>query len=297
MNHTDVKNTENKVLSYCRRHKMFQTGDRVVLGVSGGADSICLLFVLLALQEQLGIHLHVVHVNHGLRSDAAEDAAYVESLCKVRNIPFGLVEIRLEEMARQWGASCEEAGRIARYQAFEEACEKWQCTKIAVAHNSNDRAETMLFHLFRGTGLRGMAGILPVRDCIVRPLLCLRREEIEAYLQDRGIGFRSDSTNDTDDFTRNRIRHHILPYVQQNIAEAVISNMCRAGDIFAEEEAYLEEQTSKALAACVTAHSSHVAENPEEIRYVIEADSFQQQHMVVVIGVLRLRRIAFQFMI
>ncbi len=230
---------------------MFQNGDRVVLGVSGGADSICLLFVLLRLRESLGIELCVVHVNHGVRQDAGEDAAYVESLCRQFQLPFLLEEISMAELAASLGVSQEEAGRIARYEAFEKACERYHCNKIAVAHNSNDRAETMLFHLFRGTGLKGMAGILPVRDNVVRPILCLERDEIEEYLKVRGILYKQDSTNDTDDYTRNRIRHHILAYTKEHIAAGCVSNMCRAGEIFAEEEGYLEAQTLEALGVCM----------------------------------------------
>lgn len=230
---------------------MFLEGDRVVLGVSGGADSICLLFVLMKLRKLLGIELCVVHVNHGVREDAGEDAAYVEGLCVQYDIPFMLKEIRLAELAKELGATQEEAGRIARYQAFAEACKKYGCNKVAVAHNSNDRAETMLFNLFRGTGLKGMAGILPVRDNVVRPLLCLERREIEEYLDAGGILYKQDSTNDTDDYTRNRIRHHILNYAGEHITEGCVGNMCRAADIFAEEEGYLEEQTYGALAQCV----------------------------------------------
>jgi len=252
---------------------MFQEGDNVVLGVSGGADSICLLFVLLALQKLLDIRLYVVHVNHGVRVDAAEDAEYVEGLCRELGIPFHLVEIQLNDLAKQLGVSSEEAGRIARYRAFEEACTEWGCGKIAVAHNSNDRAETMLFHLFRGTGLKGMAGILPVRDRVVRPLLCLERREIEEYLKVRGIAFRLDSTNEADDYTRNRIRHHILPYAEENIASAAVGNMCRAADIFAEEVAYLEEQTYCAREKCVTAE--------EASRFVIDVSTFQKLHPVI----------------
>ena len=112
---------------------MFQNGDRVVLGVSGGADSICLLFVLLKLRESLGIELCVVHVNHGVRSDAGEDAAYVESLCRQYQLPFLLEEISLPELAAKLGATQEEAGRMARYEAFGKACEKYNCNKIAGA--------------------------------------------------------------------------------------------------------------------------------------------------------------------
>lgn len=267
---------------------MFQNGDRVVLGVSGGADSICLLFVLLKLRECLGIELCVVHVNHGVRPDAGEDAAYVESLCRKYEIPFMLEEIQLASYAAKLNATQEEAGRMARYEAFGKACEKYNCNKIAVAHNSNDRAETMLFHLFRGTGLKGMAGILPVRDNVVRPLLCLERDEIEEYLKVRSILYKQDSTNETDDYTRNRIRHHILPYAKEYIAAGCVSNMCRAGEIFAEEESYLEEQTLEALEACMiseekirNAEKKQAADNPGKVAIELEVETFLRQHPVI----------------
>ena len=281
---TDKKNTENKVLSYCRKLAMFQNGDRVVLGVSGGADSICLLFVLLELRKILGIDLCVVHVNHGVRADAAEDAAYVESLCREYDIPFMLEEIRLAELAKALGATEEEAGRTARYQAFSKACEKYCCNKIAVAHNSNDRAVTMLFHLFRGTGLKGMGGILPVRDNVVRPLLCLERREIEEYLKAGGILYKQDSTNETDDYTRNRIRHHILPYAEEHIAESCVNNMCRADYIFAEEEAYLKEQTLAAAADCVIAGdcvTDAAGGVGQTGRIEVSAEAFLKYHPVI----------------
>ena len=271
---TNAKDTEKKVLSYCLKNEMFQPGDRVVLGVSGGADSICLLFVLLKLREQLGIELCVVHVNHGIRSDAGEDAAYVKSLCKEHGIAFMLEEIRLANMAEELGVGQEEAGRMVRYEAFEKACKVHLCNKIAVAHNSNDRAETMLFHLFRGTGLKGMAGILPVRDRVLRPLLCLERDEIEAYLAERNILYKQDSTNAEDLYTRNRIRHHILPYAEEEIATGVVKNMSRAADIFAEEEAYLSQQAKDALKDCLT--DQRVGEFAE-----VKIKSFLEKHPVI----------------
>ncbi len=272
---TYEKRMENKVLAYCRKTAMFETGDKVVLGVSGGADSICLLFALLKLREILGIELYVVHVNHKIRQEAGEDAAYVRSLCEKEQIPFVLEEVDVQTMAKELGMGTEEAGRMARYEAFSKACGRFGANKIAVAHNSNDRAETMLFHLFRGTGLKGMAGILPVRENIVRPLLCLERWEIEEYLKECGVEYRIDATNDTDDYTRNRIRRNILPYVQEHIAGGCVGNMCRAADIFAQEEAYLEEQTLEALDSCV--EISYGREGYVEL--VVEA--FLKQHPVI----------------
>ena len=263
------KSVEEKVSAYCSRYQMFQEGDSVVLGVSGGADSVCLLFVLLSLQKKWNLKLHVVHVNHGIRPDAREDAEYVRQLCATHNIPFSLVEENIPVLAKQWGVSEEEAGRKVRYEAFAKVLSQKKQGKIAVAHNSNDRAETMLFHLFRGTGLTGLGGIRPVREQIVRPILCLEREEIEAYLQEKQIAYRHDSTNDSDDYTRNKIRHHILNYAQEEIVNGCVGNMIRTADILAETENYIEEQVNAAIKDCVIG------------TYEIDCSKYLQLHSVI----------------
>ena len=263
------KSVEEKVSAYCSRYQMFQEGDSVVLGVSGGADSVCLLFVLLSLQKKWNLKLHVVHVNHGIRPDAREDAEYVRQLCEIHNIPFLLVEENIPVLAKQWGVSEEEAGRKVRYEAFAKVLSQKKQGKIAVAHNSNDRAETMLFHLFRGTGLTGLGGIRPVREQIVRPILCLEREEIEAYLQEKQIAYRHDSTNDSDDYTRNKIRHHILNYAQEEIVNGCVGNMIRTADILAETENYIEEQVNAAIKDCVIG------------TYEIDCSKYLQLHSVI----------------
>lgn len=242
---------EERVYEYCRKYHMLQKGDGVVLGVSGGADSVCLLFMLLSLRSKLDLKLSVVHVNHGIRPDASEDADYVRGLCREQGVPFYLFEEKIEELAKKRGCSTEEAGRQYRYEMFAEVMEKEHAQKIAVAHNRNDRAETMLFHLFRGTGLTGLSGIRPVREQIIRPLLCLSRWEIEEYLEEKGIAYRHDSTNDSDDYTRNKIRHHILPYAEQEIVPGTVASMNRTADILAETEYYIEEQVQKAKSECV----------------------------------------------
>lgn len=147
----------NKVLDYVKEYQMIEAGDIIVAGISGGADSVCLLFVLLEIQKKIPFTLRVVHVNHKIRPDASKDADYVRELCSRQGIPFYLVDEDVESRAKEYGISTEEAGRRTRYRAFEDALEGKK-GKIAVAHNSNDRAETMLFHLFRGTGLAGAGG-------------------------------------------------------------------------------------------------------------------------------------------
>ncbi len=229
-----------RVQHYMDQLNMAPRGSRILLGVSGGADSVCLLHVLDRLAAANDWALAVVHVNHRIRREAGEDAVFVRKLCEQLEIPFFLREADVESLAKEWGMSTEEAGRRVRYQAFEETAAVFEADRIAVAHNRNDRAETLLFHLFRGTGLAGMASIRPIRDQIIRPLLETGREEIEAWLAAEGIPFCTDQTNHTDDYTRNRIRRHVLPYVRTEI--------CAEADVHLAQEAELLEQTSDFVA-------------------------------------------------
>lgn len=244
---------------------MLKSGDKVLAGVSGGADSVCLLFLLRELQEKMReqqsgdsrkdpFSIEVVHINHKIRREAAEDADFVRTLCESMDIPFHLVENDVKKSADMWKCSEEEAGRRVRYEAFSKIGGQVGANRIAVAHNSNDLAETMLFHLFRGSGMKGLAGIAPCRGEIIRPLLCLERREIEAYLQERELTFRQDATNETDDYTRNRIRHHILPFAEQEIAAGCVAHMAQTAGLLQETEEYLALQTEDALKKCVTVH-------------------------------------------
>ncbi|MGN0403338.1 MAG: tRNA lysidine(34) synthetase TilS [Acetatifactor sp.] len=248
-----------KVFSFIRQYEMIHPGDKVVLGVSGGADSVCLLFVLLEYSRRVPLELAVVHINHGIRADAGADAAYVEGLCRSLGIPFFLVEKDVKALAAALKCSEEDAGRRLRYGAFREIAGQLGATKIAVAHNADDRAETMLLHLFRGSGLKGLRGIEPVRDDIIRPLLCLERKEIEEYLKDKGISWRTDSTNNTDAYARNRIRHHILPYAEEQISGKVVAHMCRTAELLSETEKYMSQQTEEARRQCVEGNCIDVA--------------------------------------
>ncbi len=220
-------------------------------GVSGGADSVCLLVLLLEYRKQLPFELAVVHINHGIRRDAVKDAAYVEGLCRRAGVPFYLRTVDVRSFAAAEKCSEEDAGRRLRYQAFEEVAAEWGANRIAVAHNSNDRAETMLFHLFRGSGLKGLRGILPVRGKIIRPLLVLERQQIEGYLKERGLAWCTDSTNEEDVYARNRIRHHILPYAQEELFPGAVEHMGRTAQLLAETEDYLAERTREALESCL----------------------------------------------
>lgn len=225
-----------KIRRYMEEQHMAEPGSRIVVGVSGGADSICLLHVLALLAPSFQWELAAVHVNHLIREEAGEDASYVKETCERLGIPFFLMEEDVEALAKSRGLSVEEAGRQVRYRAFYEAAQSFGADRIAVAHNRNDRAETLLFHMFRGTGLDGMASIRPVRDKIIRPLLCVGREEIEQWLLEKNIRWCIDKSNDTDTYTRNKIRRHILPFAREEI--------CSEADVHLAQEAELLEQTA-----------------------------------------------------
>ena len=244
----------NQVWNYVEELHMFEKNDYVVAGVSGGADSVCLLYVLLELKKRIPMTVHVVHVNHGIREEAGEDAAYVEGLCKKYELPFTLVEEQVEELAKKLHVSTEEAGRQVRYQAFHRVLSEYagdRRGRIAVAHNKNDSCETFLFHLFRGSGLKGLSGIRPVREEIVRPLLCLERAQIEQYLNQNHISFCIDKTNYEDNYTRNRIRHHILPSACELVSSGAVSHIKEAADKINDACELIEDMTQDGYDTCV----------------------------------------------
>jgi tRNA(Ile)-lysidine synthase len=234
---------ENKVFAYIRQYHMIEEGDRIVAGVSGGADSVCLLAVLREYQKRVPFQLGVVHVNHQLRGEEARrDADYVDRLCRKWELPYREYTYPVAEMAREGHMSLEEAGRKARYEAFRRFMEEWGGDKTALAHHQNDAAETFLYHLARGSGIRGLCGIRPVRERIIRPLLGVERQEIENYLEEKGIEYLTDSTNLSLDYMRNKIRHQVLPVLVKDINEQTVSHIARTAQILLEAENYLEKQ-------------------------------------------------------
>lgn len=267
-----VKDVEEKVFCYLKKHFMLEAHDKVVIGVSGGADSVCLLFMLLEWSKQCPLAIQVVHIDHGIRREAGQDAEYVQKLCSSNGLPCHVEKADIRTRAAVEHISEEEAGRLTRYEVFRKEAQRFSANKIAVAHNSNDRAETMLFHLFRGSGLTGLCSIHPVREEIIRPLLCLERREIEQYLEEKGIAYRTDRTNLLDDYTRNRIRHHILPYAEKEIVAGAVSHMARTADILLETEEYLILETRKAAEKCVSRRTEGI---------YIEITEFLTLHMVL----------------
>ena len=205
---------------------MIESGDRIVAGVSGGADSVCLLMVLSAMREELDFELTVVHVEHGIRgTESTADAEFTMRLCEGMEIDCQVFPVDVPAYAQREGLGLEEAARILRYRVFMEQA-KTCGGNVALAHHMEDNAETLLFQMVRGSGLKGMCGIDPVRDSgdgvrYIRPLLCVRREEIEAYLQAQGQEYCTDSTNLELVYSRNRMRHQVIPQLREINTQAV----------------------------------------------------------------------------
>lgn len=223
----------NKVSQTIKKYNLLEKDDKVLVGVSGGPDSMTLLVVL----HSLGYNICVAHVNHGLRENAILDEKYVEEYCNKNEIPCFVKKINLKENLN--GMTTEEAGRKARYDFFEEICEKEKCNKIATAHNSNDNAETVIMNMIRGSGLSGLKGIEPKREKIVRPLIETSRIEVEKFCEENNINPRHDESNDEATYTRNKVRLELIPYIKDNINSNVVTNINRMANIVAEEERFI----------------------------------------------------------
>ena len=237
---------EQKIKRFIEKYDMISEGAGILVGLSGGADSVALLEVLCNLKEVWKLRIAALHVHHGVRSEAWQDVEFCKHLCEEKEVAFYCEYADVPKLAEEWGISVEEAGRKVRYKRFEEYRQKLNLDLIAVAHHQNDQAETMLFQLFRGSGLRGMTGIPVQRGNIIRPLAVVNRREIEEYLELQGRDFVVDSTNLTDIYTRNKIRQHMLPLAEE-IAPGAVANMNRTAAQLREIQDFIDEQAEDFL--------------------------------------------------
>lgn len=244
-----------RIEKFIQKYHMLTCGDRVIAGVSGGADSVCLFLMLLELREKIGFDLIAVHVHHGLRGEAADqDQQFVEALCEQHRIPLEIFRVNLESIAKKRKQSLEEAGRMVRREAFDSVCKKYGGNKIALAHHQNDNAETLLWNLSRGTGLDGLGGIRPVNGKFIRPLLCMNRKEIEEYLAKRKQSYCIDETNAGTDYTRNKLRHLVLPILEEQVNSTAVRHMNETMEQIWELQEYMQEQVEDAYQECVQEH-------------------------------------------
>ena len=234
---------QDKVLKTIQKYNLIRSGDSIVIGVSGGPDSMTLLNVLINLKQKLGISKIVVAtVNHMIREEAEEETKFVENFCESHGIEFYLKKVDVQEEARSKKISTELAGRNARYDFFEEVLKKTGSNKIATAHNLNDNAETVLMNLLRGSGVSGLKGIEKIRDGkFIRPIIECKRSEIEQYCVDNKLNPRYDKTNNENTYTRNKIRNMLIPYIEENFNPNIVDSLNRLSTIATKEDEYIHK--------------------------------------------------------
>ncbi len=263
---------QKKVFAYMKQWNMVNRGMKILVGFSGGADSTALLQLLWEYAKEHDASVCALHVNHGIRGAEAErDQNFCELFCQERDIPFRVVRVNVPEIAKNEGISAEEAGRKVRYEAFGQALKEGFADRVALAHHQNDQAETMLFHLMRGTGIKGLRGMEPVRLPYVRPFLCVGRQEIESWLTEKRIFWVEDSTNRELEYMRNQIRHQVLASMEQ-IRAGSVSRMSLAAAQLLEIEDYLEREAGQWWEKSVC---------KEKEGYAISLDTFGRMHPVM----------------
>lgn len=246
-----VKNEEvlKKVHSTIQKFNLIKENDKIVLGVSGGPDSMCMLTILNEIKNQKIINFDfvVAHVNHGLRENAKIDEQYVKEFCEKIGAEFYVLHADINKMAQEEKLGSEEAGRKARYKFFDEIMQKTNANKIATAHNLKDNAETIIMNIMRGSGTKGLVGIEKIKDNkYIRPIIELSREEVEEFCKENNLNPRHDESNDENIYTRNKIRNIVLPYIEKEFNPNIVNTLSRLSEIIIEENEFINKETEKA---------------------------------------------------
>lgn len=233
---------KSKILNTIKKYRLIKKNDNILLGVSGGPDSMALFYVLKDIKKQIGFNLYVAHINHGVRGGAADkDQRHVENICSKYNIPIFSKKVNMDEYGKKHGLSSEEAGRIIRYKFFRKILRQIGGGKISVAHNRNDQAETVIMRFIRGSGVDGLMGMDYINDDIIRPMLNITRAEIESYCEDNNIPTRLDKTNLETIYGRNKVRLELIPYIRENFNNGIIDTLWRMSHIMRDDGEFLNE--------------------------------------------------------
>lgn len=249
---------EKNVLNTIQKYHMLDFGENVVVGLSGGADSVALAVALNRIKCELGIKLHAAHVNHMIRGDeAVRDSNYAKKIAESLNMEFHLLECNVPKKASELGISEEMAGREIRYDFFRRILKETGGGKIAVAHHMGDNAETIIINMLRGASLKGLGGIAPVNGDIIRPLICTERGEIEKYLNNSGIAYMTDSTNLENTYTRNIVRNRIIP-IMEEINPSAVKTLCANSEVVRREEALFSELCAPYEEKCIQKVGSYI---------------------------------------
>lgn len=254
---------KEKVIDTIKRYNLIKSGDSIVIGVSGGPDSICLLHILNELKQELNFKIYVAHINHLIRKEAEEETEYVQEFCKKLRIECFVKRIDVQKEAKELKRGTEETGRKVRYEFFEEVLEKTKSNKIATAHNNNDKVETIIMNILRGSGTSGLKGIEPIREGkYIRPLIDIEREEIEKYCIENKLEPRIDKSNNENIYTRNKIRNIVIPYIKQEFNPNITKTINRLSEVAIEENEYLDKITERTFNEILIETQNIVGDGP-----------------------------------
>ncbi len=270
---------KDDILETITRYNLIQNGDKIVVGLSGGPDSISLINVLDEIRKDntinISFDLVAAHVNHNIREEAKADEEFVVNYCKEKNIQIYVLSIDIQKKAKEEKKGTEETGREVRYNFFEEVLIKTKSNKIATAHTANDNAETVMMNMMRGCGISGLKGIRPVRNNkYIRPLIDTTREEIEKYCEEYDLNPRIDKTNFENDYTRNKIRNLLIPMIKEEFNPNIIMTLNRLSDIVDEENEYLDNCTKQK-------YEEILIEERVGKQIVLDLKSFNKQDLVI----------------
>ncbi len=268
----------NKVTKTIKKYNLIKNGDKIVIGVSGGPDSICLLDILKKIKNPT-FDIIVAHINHMIREEADEDENFVKEYCNKNNIQFYSKSIDVQKIANNNKISTEEAGRNARYEFFDEILKKTSGNKIAIAHNKNDKIETIIMNELRGCGLSGLKGIEPIRGKYIRPLIECERQDIERYCNDNELNPRIDKTNFENIYTRNKIRNIVIPYIKKEFNPNIIETMDRLSILVTEQEEYIQNQVKKIYKELLL--EENLQKDKEKDYIVLDLKKFNNQEKVI----------------
>ena len=239
---------EEKILKTIKKYNLISNGDKIVVAVSGGPDSMCLLNILKNLRQKFNIELFVAHINHMIREEADSETEYVKNYCERNNIKCFIKRANVLEMAKEQKKGTEEMGRIVRYDFFEYVANEVSADKIAIAHTENDNAETILMNLMRGASLEGLKGIEPIREKYIRPLIECNREEIEKYCEINKLDPKFDKTNNDNTYTRNKIRNLLIPYIKKEFNPNIIETLNRLAVLARQDATYFNKIVKESYA-------------------------------------------------
>ncbi len=271
---------EEQVLQTIKKYNLIENGDKIVIGVSGGPDSICLLNVLNNLKDKLNFKIYVAHINHMIRKEADEETQYVVDFCKNLGIECYVNKTDVLSISNETKHGTEETGRKIRYDFFEEVLKKTNSNKIATAHNNNDKVETIIMNVLRGSGNNGLKGIEPIRDKkFIRPLIEIERDSIEKYCLENNLNPRIDKSNNENIYTRNKVRNIVIPYIQNEFNPNIIKTINRLSEVSTSENEYLQKIVGEKFNEIIIENTELTTTNLKQI--VLDLKKFNNIDLVI----------------